>query len=149
MSSPWASAGGSALQCAAHAAGAAAAVAELETGDGHDLDAVVAQALVGVDVALVGDHHPGGDRQHVVAVVPLLPGGGHLVAAGLEGADARQLQHPGQGGEQLLLRFHLEVSRMNIWLGSGGSTNVVGWKLAPTSPSGENGRSSGMTPPIR
>ena len=42
-----------------------------------------------------------------------------------------------------------EVSRMNIWLGSGGSTNAVGWKLAPTSPSGWNGRSSGMTPPIR
>ena len=42
-----------------------------------------------------------------------------------------------------------EVSRMNIWLGSGGSTKVVGWKLAPTSPSGRNGRSSGMTPPIR
>ena len=30
-----------------------------------------------------------------------------------------------------------EVSRMNIWLGSGGGTKAVGWKLAPTSPRSE------------
>jgi hypothetical protein len=42
-----------------------------------------------------------------------------------------------------------ELSRMNIWLGSGGSTKVVGSKLTPTTPSGRNGRSSPMTPPIR
>src|SRR6266702_1989033 len=45
--------------------------------------------------------------------------------------------------------IHAEVSRTNIWFGSGGSTKVAGLKLAPTSPSGVNGRSSPITPPIR
>src|SRR6266496_1293708 len=90
---------GVALQGTGHAAGAAAAATELEAGDGEHLDAGVPQTLVSVDVALVSDHHAGLDGEQVVAIVPLLARGQQLIAAGLEGADARHVQYAGQGGE--------------------------------------------------
>src|ERR687896_2527232 len=81
-----------ALDRAGHAARPSAAAPQLGAGDGDDLDAGVAQAGVGVDVALVGHDDAGRDRQHVVAVVPLLAFGLVAVAAGLEDPQARQLE---------------------------------------------------------
>src|SRR5215212_5773506 len=80
-----------ALDRAGHAARTAASARELGAGDRDDLDAGVAQARVGVDIALVGDDDAGGDREHVVAVVPLLALGLVPVAAGLEDAQAGQI----------------------------------------------------------
>src|SRR5262249_59306789 len=64
---------GVALDGAGHAVTAAAALAELEALDRDDLDPGLAQRGVGAGVALVGDDHPGLERDHVVPVVPLLP----------------------------------------------------------------------------
>src|SRR5271165_748108 len=61
-----------ALDRTAHAVGAAAAPAQLGSGDRDHLYARLAQAGVGGDVAVVADHHPGLEAQQVVAVVPLL-----------------------------------------------------------------------------
>src|SRR6266511_2536399 len=77
---------GVALQGVGYAVGVAAAATELEAGDGEHFDAGVPQALVGVDVVLVGDHYAGLDGEQVVAVVPLFARGQQLVAADLEGA---------------------------------------------------------------
>jgi hypothetical protein len=90
---------------AGHAARPSAAAPQLGAGDRDDLDARVPQASVGVDVALVGHDDAGRDREHVVAVVPLLALGLVAVAAGLEDPQARQLERVGDGldGVRLLL----------------------------------------------
>src|SRR4029453_7494231 len=59
-------------QRAGHAVPTAAALAQLETLDGDDLDAGLAHLGDRVGVALVGDDHAGLERDDVVAVVPLL-----------------------------------------------------------------------------
>src|ERR1051325_11449337 len=73
---------GVAGQRARHAARPAATAAELAAGDRHDGDPGPPQGGVGVVVALVGDDDTGGEREHVVAVVPLLALGFDAVAAG-------------------------------------------------------------------
>ena len=62
---------------AAHAPRPAAARPSSMPAIGDDLDAGLAQLGVGVDVALVRDDDTRRDREHVVAVVPLLPLGLH------------------------------------------------------------------------
>src|SRR5271165_6114835 len=64
--------GGVSQQRAAHAVRAAPSASELGSRDGDDLDPLLTQARVGVDVAVVGDHHPRLEAEEVVAVVPLL-----------------------------------------------------------------------------
>src|SRR5215469_16748564 len=71
--SPSGSERGVALDWAGHAVAAAAALTELEPFDRDHFDPGLAQRGVGAGVALVGDEHPGLERDHVVAVVPLLP----------------------------------------------------------------------------
>ena len=71
---------------------AAAPATELEALDRDHLDPLLAQAGVRVDVALVGDHHPGLQADDVVAVVPLLAGGLERVAAGGDHAQRVDLE---------------------------------------------------------
>src|SRR6478672_6896110 len=97
------------LDGARHAAWAASAPAELRAGDGDDLDAGLGQAFVRVDVALVGDDDTGCDGEHVVAVVPLLALGLVVVAAGGNEPQARQVESPGDGGEQIGLALDLHA----------------------------------------
>ena len=61
---------------------AAAPATELLAGDCENLDACLRQLRVGGLVALVGHDHARGERDDVVAVVPLVPFGFELVAAG-------------------------------------------------------------------
>src|SRR6516225_3680036 len=82
--SPSGSERGVALDRAGHAVAAAAALAELEALDRDHLDPGLAQRGVGAGVALIRDDHPGFERDHVVAVVPLLPLGLERVPAGLD-----------------------------------------------------------------
>src|SRR5215475_9163167 len=94
--SPSGSERGVALDRAGHAVTAAAALAKLEALDRDDLDPGLAQRGVGAGVALVRDHHAGLERDHVVAVVPLLPLGLERVPAGLDDAHlayAQRLAH--------------------------------------------------------
>src|SRR4051812_10614918 len=56
---------------AGHAVAAATATAELGAHDGDDLDALLAQQRVGVGVAVIGEHHPGGRTDEVGPAVPL------------------------------------------------------------------------------
>src|SRR4051812_17000405 len=74
----------------AHAAGSAPSPAELAARDRQHLDAGSPKLGVGVDVALVGDDDAGTQSQDVVAVVPLLALGLHVVAPGGEDADRRE-----------------------------------------------------------
>ena len=64
----------------------------------------VAQAGVGLDVALVGDDHSRREGEHVVAVVPLLALGLVAVAARLEQPQLGQLERPRERSEQVGLR---------------------------------------------
>src|SRR2546430_17625551 len=84
-----------ARQGAGHAVAAAAAAAQLGADDGDDVDTGLAQQGVGVGVAVVGDDNPWFESHQVVAAVPLLPGGGVDVAAGLD--DAELAEPPGLG----------------------------------------------------
>ena len=93
----------SAFDRAGHAAGAAATATELEAGDRDHLDPLAAQPRVGVDVALVGDDDARRDGEDVVAVVPLLALGLVAVAAGLEQPQRRDVERPGDRGEQVVL----------------------------------------------
>src|SRR3974390_1759467 len=78
----WAgSEGGFALKRAGHAVGPTTATTELETLDGDDFDARLAQGGVGAGVTFVGDHHSRSQGHDVVAVVPLLALGLEVVAA--------------------------------------------------------------------
>src|SRR5689334_4504414 len=61
---------GVALDRAGHAVATAAALTELEALDRDHLDPGLAQRGVGAGVALIGHHHPGLQRDHVVPVVP-------------------------------------------------------------------------------
>src|SRR4051812_29994426 len=73
---------GVAYDWAGHAVAAAAAAAELVAGDGAHLDAGLLHLPDCRLVALVADDDAGGERDHVVAVVPLLALGLELVATG-------------------------------------------------------------------
>src|SRR5262249_60526459 len=75
---------GLALDRAGHAVPAAAALPQLKALDRDHLDPGLAQRGVGTGVALVGDHHAGLERDHVVPVVPLLALGLDVVPAGLD-----------------------------------------------------------------
>lgn len=90
---------------------AAPAAAQLAAGQGDHLDAGLAQPGVGVDIAVIGHHHPGRDAQQVVDVVPLLALGLVGVAAGGQAADFRQAhglrQHVDQGPG---LAAHIELA---------------------------------------
>ena len=88
---------GVAFDRAAHAAGAAPAPAELAARDGDDLDPVVLQVGVGGHVPLVGHHHARFDRQHVAAVVPLLPLRGVDVLDGGQDGDERPVERGRDG----------------------------------------------------
>src|SRR5215831_14575470 len=87
-----------ALDRAGHAVATATALAQLEPLDRDHLDAGLAQRGVGAGVALVGDDHAGLERDHVVAVVPLLALGLEVVPAGL---DDPHLGHAQRLGHQL------------------------------------------------
>src|SRR5674536_153771 len=63
---------GIAAQRAGHAVTAATAAAEFGADDRNDLDARLAQQRIGLGVAVVGEDHPGLERDGVVATVPLL-----------------------------------------------------------------------------
>ena len=82
--------------------GPAAPAAELLAVDRDDLDAAVARAVVRVDVPLVGHDDAGRDREHVVAVVPLLTLGLEAIATGLELADPRHVERPGERDEEVV-----------------------------------------------
>src|SRR4249919_2192903 len=84
--SPVGSKRGIAFDWAGHAVAAAAALAELVSLDGDHLDAGLAQRGVGAGIAFVGHDHAGFERDHVIAVVPLLPLGLEGVSAGLDDA---------------------------------------------------------------
>src|SRR4249919_1340861 len=70
--SPVGSKRGIAFDWAGHAVAAAAALAELVSLDGDHLDAGLTQRRIGAGVAFVGHDHAGFERDHVIAVVPLL-----------------------------------------------------------------------------
>src|SRR5271166_6484559 len=75
-----------------HAPRPAASAAELGAGDRDHLDPGVAEPGVRVDVALVGDDDAGREREHVVAVIPLLARGLVAVTARLEQPDLLDLE---------------------------------------------------------
>src|SRR5690349_6502596 len=75
-----------------HAVASAAAATELLPGDRVDLDAGFLELEVGGLVALVGDDHARGQRDDVVAVVPLVALGLELVAAGRDDGQALESQ---------------------------------------------------------
>src|SRR5262249_59846110 len=77
---------------AGHAVTAAAAAAEFAATDRDHLDPLLPEEGVGVDVAVIGDDHPRLDGHDVVAVIPLLPLGLVVVAAGADDAQFVQPQ---------------------------------------------------------
>src|SRR5690349_422253 len=95
-------------QRAGHAVAAAPPLAQLETGDGNDLDARVPHPRDGVGVALVGDDDAGLDGHGVVGVVPLLALGLVLVAARLDHVQALHAQCIRHRAQQVLLLGYLE-----------------------------------------
>src|SRR5579864_6456841 len=86
-----------ALDGAAHAVRSPPAAAELGSGDRDHLNARLAQAGVGVDVAVIGDDDAGLEAQEVVAVIPLLPLGTERVTAGRDHPDLVHAQRLLQG----------------------------------------------------
>src|SRR5215472_12515424 len=82
-------------QRAGHAVPAAAAAAQFGADDGDDLDPGLAQQGVGAGVAVVGEHHAGGDGDEVVAAVPLLPLVSVGLAAEVDDPQAREVQRGG------------------------------------------------------
>src|SRR5690606_18596168 len=83
---------GVAFERAAQAVRPAAPAAELRARYRDHLDALLAQAGVGVHVAVVGDHYAGLEREHVVALVVLLALGAEGIAAGLDHPDVVERQ---------------------------------------------------------
>src|SRR5437899_7639334 len=86
------------LDRAAHATRAATTTSELASGDGHDLDAVLAQERVGRGVALIPEDHARSHCEEVVAVVPLLACSAHLVDRSLQWPDLLDSNGLGHGG---------------------------------------------------
>src|SRR5260370_5155454 len=85
------------FQWAAHAARSAPATAEFVAADGDDLDAVLAEVVVGGGVALVRHDHARLQGEHIAPVVPLLALGGEHVLGGDQDLDVIQSDRPADG----------------------------------------------------
>src|SRR6185312_9995398 len=96
---------GVAFDRAGHAVATAAALAELEARNGDHFDTGLAQGGIGAGVAFVGDDHAGLERDHVVAVVPLLPLGLEGVPAGLYDPHSVHAQRLGHQLRHRLVQF--------------------------------------------
>ena len=80
----WRLCGGLPADRARHAPGPAPAAGKLTARHRDDLDSRGLQRRVGVHVALIGDHNPRRDRQHVAAVVPLPAARRDRIHAGID-----------------------------------------------------------------
>src|SRR5215813_2409788 len=88
---------------ACHAVAAAAAPAEFRADDRDDLDPGLAQQGIGAGVAVVGEHHAGGDGDEVVAAVPLLPLVHVGFASEVDHTQAREVQRGGYHVDERVL----------------------------------------------
>ncbi len=83
---------GIANQGAGHAVSAAPPAAELGPDNGDDLNPGFAQLGVRPGAAVIGDHHPGGQGDQIVAAVPLPALGGVVIPTGLDDPELLQVQ---------------------------------------------------------
>src|SRR5450830_652086 len=97
---------GVALNRAGHAVAAASAASQLAAGNGDHLHARLSQKRVAIDVAVVGDHYAGRQRQEIVAVIPLLALRFVTVSAGVDNTQAGYAQSLG---------YHIDRSFLFSW----------------------------------
>src|SRR4029453_3334860 len=98
----WLGAEGIAVDGAGHAPRPSPTAAQLAARDSDDLDAGLLEPCVGLDVSLLRHAEPGGYRQRVIAVVPLLAFGCDRIKAGVNHAQGIEAHRLGGGDEERL-----------------------------------------------
>src|SRR5450830_1271238 len=107
---------GVALNRAGHAVAAASAASQLAAGNGDHLHARLSQKRVAIDVAVVGDHYAGRQRQEIVAVIPLLALRFVTVSAGVDNTQAGYAQSLGYHiDKQCVFGPHIDRSFLFSW----------------------------------